>query len=109
VYNPSAAYGLSNTITKIEFINGSNKADPVLETKTVNFRRGEMSPVYTVSGFTGKSGDGHLFYVRLTFDDGVILSIWSSRPNKSKPDSTGKILVTTGYYSKDLSISEGDW
>jgi hypothetical protein len=61
-----------DTITKIEFINGSKSSDPILETKVVNIPKGEKSEIYKVSDFNKEvSYDKDYFYigVKLTFSD----------------------------------------
>jgi hypothetical protein len=104
VNNDFGYYGKTNAITKIEFINGSSRDDPVLETITLNLSRSEMSNVYTVSGFSKKyEGSTRLYCVKLTFDDGLIIGKWASALNKSK------ILVTTSSYTNDIYFSDGGW
>jgi hypothetical protein len=77
--------GIGTPITKIEFINGSSRNDPVLATETVHLDFGEMSTVYTVSGFTNKDGDDNrIFGINLTFENGGTYFEWSSAANGSK-------------------------
>jgi hypothetical protein len=77
--------GIGTPITKIEFINGSSKNDPVLATETVHIGFGEMSSVYKVSGFNNKNGDDYrIFGINLTFENGGTYFKYGSATNKSK-------------------------
>jgi hypothetical protein len=103
VANPYLGGWTKGTITKIEFINGANKGDQVLETDEVNIAEQEMSKIYKVSGFTDKyEDDYHIFGIKLTFDDGETMFNWSSAVNGAKIKAT--ILALTG-----LNFSIGDW
>ncbi|MDR1867231.1 MAG: hypothetical protein LBQ77_03060 [Treponema sp.] len=90
-------------ITKIEFIDGSNKDAPVLATETVQLGSGEMSNVYRVSGFTNKEGDGRIFGVKVTFNDGGFYFDWSSARNGSK------INVSVSAPLLVMTFSDGNW
>jgi hypothetical protein len=91
-------------VTKVEFINGSSRDDPVLETKIVNIAPGDMTSAYRVSGFTQKNDDDvHIFGVKVTYnnDDEDYDFNWTSAKNNDK------ILVYCGF--GDLSFSDGNW
>jgi hypothetical protein len=97
-------WGNDGNITKIEFINGSNKDAPVLDTKTVNIGFGEMSPAYEVSGFTEKEGDeSRIFGVKVTLADGSWRFRWGYATNHAK------LLLTINNYSPVDGFSEGSW
>jgi hypothetical protein len=92
------------SITKIEFINGSNKDAPVLATETVQLGTGEKSNVYRVSGFSNKEDDSRIFGVKVTFNNGNYHFDWSSADkNESKIDVyvSGPIWV--------MMFSDGNW
>ena len=77
--------GIGTPITRIEFINGSSRSDPVLLAETVFIGFGEMSNVYKVSGFTKKDGDNyHIYGILLTFENGGTFFRYSSATNGSK-------------------------
>jgi hypothetical protein len=82
----SYSYTLMGTITKVEFINGSNENAPILQTELVSISEGEMSGVYKVSGFTEKNGDDqHIYGVRVTFNNGENSHFnWGYAKNKAK-------------------------
>jgi hypothetical protein len=91
------------TITKVEFINGSSRTDPVLETQTVHLGLNEMSNVYRVSGFTKKDGeDKRLFSVLITLEDGNTIFKYSSATNGSKIHA--KVVVFSELY-----FYNGNW
>ncbi len=95
--------GIGTPITKIEFINGSNRSDPVLLTETVHIGFGEMSRTYKVSGFTEKAGDEYrLFGILLTFESGATVFDHSSATNGAKIHAW-----LNGHYP--LNIWDGDW
>ena len=98
--------GYARTITNIEFINGSNKNAPVLQTETVNLKPREMSGIYKISGFTEKEGkDEYLFGIRFTTDSTFLNGTeftYSSAKNKSKI----KVLLNASDY---YWFENGDW
>jgi uncharacterized lipoprotein YehR (DUF1307 family) len=93
------------TITKIEFINGSNDSAPVLQTETVNLGSSERSRAYKVSGFTEKDGNNlRSFSVNVTIEyKGVrTLFLRGSAKNNSKI-SVGACAVN------GIGWGYGDW
>jgi hypothetical protein len=91
------------TISKIEFINGSNSSDPVLAAETVQIAPGEMSNIYRVSGFTKKEGDAHIFGVKFTFESGSSAFKWSTT---SKSKVKIHTFTTAGTV---MEFSEENW
>jgi hypothetical protein len=74
--------GDRKTVTKIDFINGSNRSAPVLQTELLNIAPGERSNVYKVSGFTERYRDNaYVCGVLLTFDNGETWFGWNSGPD----------------------------
>jgi hypothetical protein len=99
----------SNTITTIEFINGSNKDRRVLKkVSALNLGYGELSDEYKVSGFTGEYGTNERYYgVLVTYEDGTaIFGYWHC-------EQESKILVTStdDYWTEEQKIvfSPGLW
>ncbi|MDR0300959.1 MAG: hypothetical protein LBI04_01445 [Treponema sp.] len=91
-------------ITKIEFINGSNKDASVLATETVNLSKGEMSKVYKVSGFSEKAKDDYnIFGVKVTFSTGGTYFGWQSATKGSK------IMVNVSAPIVVMTFSDGNW
>jgi hypothetical protein len=71
IKNHSSEYW--GNIIKVEFINGSEQSDPVLETHDVNIALGETSEIFKVSGFTNnrnvsEPANHRRAGLRLTFD-----------------------------------------
>jgi len=97
------------TISKIEFINGSNESDPIIETKEVNLSNGQISNAYKVSGFTKQAKEWkeenqiHYFGVRVSYDSGG--SDFRSSTAKDK----SKILVSLQGPFFLFTFSEGKW
>jgi len=98
-----AWYG--GTLTKITFINGSNRDAPVLEVHDVYIEQYEMSDTYKVSGFSNKeSTNKYLFGILLTFDDGETMFDWSSEVSGSKV-----LAIIRAAARWDMDFSLGSW
>jgi hypothetical protein len=99
---------LGNMI-KIEFINGANNEDQVLETKIVNIAPGEMTSAYRVSGFTQKNSDDvHIFGVKVTYDnEDYYFNNKDYHFSWGASKNNGKIRVYGTYVG--LSFSDGNW
>lgn len=92
-----------STISKIEFLNGSNESATVLATETVNITSGQMSNTYKVSGFTEKNGDDYrIFGVRITHDRGTYFG-YSSATDESKI----QVSVSSPFWT--MSFYDGNW
>jgi len=101
-------------VTKIEFINGENSDDLVLQTQNVNIAEGETSEIFKVSGFNNTFGnDDPWTYirigVRLTYNNDVSDTVFFSNFFTTK--NCGKILIqSTAYFNANfLNFSTGDW
>jgi len=95
------------SITKIEFINGSNENATVLETQAVNLSYGQMSSAYKISGFTEKDGDdkrilGVRITVRNTDDTEGTVFKWTSRTNNAKIRASLQPI-------NSLNLYDGNW
>jgi hypothetical protein len=103
VYNNSSAI-----ITKVDFINGSNRNGFVLRSPSgIRLTNGELSDEYRVSGFTEEYGTNERFCgVIVTYADGTdSFAYWHS-------GHESKILVTAtdDYWSgRKLAFSSGNW
>ncbi|MDR1748187.1 MAG: hypothetical protein LBR47_03930 [Spirochaetaceae bacterium] len=96
--------GGNNAITKIEFINGSSRSDPVLASETIYLYPDEMSNVYRVSGFTKSDGDDkYLFGVLLTFENGEKEFGYNSAADEFQ------ISVEWLGWVKTIIFTDGDW
>jgi hypothetical protein len=92
----------SETITKLEFINGNTRNDKVLERWTVNLlANGDRSREYSVSGFTVEATSSKRYCgVKVTFADETTAFGYSTFGHENK------VLVSVGYY---VSFSNGNW
>jgi hypothetical protein len=98
----------SKTITKIEFFNGSNKSNRVLDkVSALNLANGEMSNEYKVSGFTEEYEENkRLCGVMVTFEDeSTVFGYWNST-HESKILVTAKYSYWEGYH---IDFSAGQW
>jgi hypothetical protein len=91
-------------VNKIEFINGSTSDGPVLATETVSLGDGDLTPVYRVSGFTNKEGNGRIFGVKAYFNDGSGAFVWGTAEQNG-----AKIKVVVANYTPLCYTEEGTW
>jgi hypothetical protein len=95
-------------ITKIQFINGSNRSGFVLrEPYGIHLANGELSGEYRVSGFTEEYGTNERYCgVIIAYDDGTdIFGYWHS-------GHESKILITSSddyWTGKKIVFSHGSW
>jgi hypothetical protein len=91
------------SITKVEFINGSNKNAPLLRTEVLDLTTSsELSAIYKVTGFTEKDGDDkRVFGVMVTYNGNTYFG-WGSAKNNAK---------IIAYYSNNFGFefSNGSW
>jgi hypothetical protein len=104
---------LNSPITKIEFFNGNELYDPVLETQNVNILGGEISAIYKVSGFNKKAPDWYAgenrcyFGIKLahTYNDSDTATNFGYYAGKNNQ----KFLVRYADYGNYLKFDEGKW
>jgi TolB-like protein len=104
-YDDPRLYDCSSII-KIEFINGSSESAPVLDTQTVNLNEGDITKIYSVSGFTQKDRDGKgIFGVKFTFASIPTQFYWSTAQDSDK------ILIEfiPGMTGDRVVFHKGDW
>jgi hypothetical protein len=83
----------ADTITKIEFLNGTNRTARVLRYEEPNLGPNELSNEYKVRGFTEEyMNDERYCAVIITYNDEFdVFNYWQCGPSNSK------ILLTFGY------------
>jgi hypothetical protein len=94
-------------ITKVEFLNGTNKNALVLRRLDgINLTKNELSGEFKISGFTEEYGtDERYCAVMLTYGDGTeLFNHWHS-------GHESKILVTLrdNWRGKEIEFSKGKW
>ncbi|MDR2758341.1 MAG: hypothetical protein LBB78_03075 [Spirochaetaceae bacterium] len=93
----------SQTITKLEFINGDTRNDNVLSSSSESVSPGKRSMQFIVSGFTVDDYDDgtRIFGVKATFEDGSNAFGWSYAGHEEK--------ILASVYSYGVFFRRGNW
>jgi hypothetical protein len=95
----------SQSIEKVEFINGDKQNDKVVFSSSITISAGQRSFEYPVSGLTIEYGSStRKFGVKVTFADATTKFDWSYAGHESK------VLVSVNStYSNWMGFSSGNW
>jgi hypothetical protein len=96
----------TQTITKLEFINGNTSNDKVLYYTAREILPGKRSDEYTQSGFTVEAGSSTRYCgVKITFDDGSTVFGYDAFGHENKI----LVAVENNWRGDYISFSNGNW